>query len=101
MVDNFMPKTKKIALSMLWAPKEARNKILSIWNKMESLYFMVQIKYHKLNSVQTITSFKILNDKAVYISLDLWNKIWIMKWTNEEIFKRKRSLSRKQLIVIS
>jgi hypothetical protein len=32
---------------------------------------MVQIKYHRSNSVQTATSFKILNDKAVYISLDL------------------------------
>ena len=40
-------------------------------NKIESLHLMVQIKYHRSNSVQTATSFKILNDKAVYISLDL------------------------------
>ena len=54
---------------------------------MESLHFMVQIKYHRSNSFQTATSFKILNDKTVYISLDLWNKILTMKWTNGEIPK--------------
>ena len=37
----------------------------------DRLHFMVQIKYHRFNSVQTATSFKILNDKAVYILLDL------------------------------
>ena len=61
--------------------------------KIESLHFMVQIKYHRSNSVQIAMSFKILNDNAVYISLDLWNKIWIMKWTNGEIFKWRWSLS--------
>ena len=70
-----------------------RIRIISIWNKMESLHFMIQIKYHRSNSVQTATSFKILNDKAVYISLDLWNKILTMKWTNGEIFKWRGSLS--------
>ena len=74
-------------------PSLHRIRIFSIWNKMESLHFMVQIKYHKFNSVQTTTSFKILNDKAVYISLDLWNKILTMKWTNGEISKWRGSLS--------
>ena len=70
-----------------------RIRILSIWNKMESLHFMVQIKYYRSNSVQTATLFKILNDKAVYISLDLWNKILTMKWINGEISKWRGSLS--------
>ena len=40
---------------------------------------MVNIKYHRSNSVQSATLFKILNNKAVYISLDLWNIILTMK----------------------
>ncbi len=35
---------------------------------MESVHFMVQIKYNRSNSVQTDISFKILNDKTVCIS---------------------------------
>ena len=37
--------------------------------------FMVQIKYNRFNSEQTVTSFKIFNDVAVYILLDQINKI--------------------------
>ena len=47
------------------------NRISPFEIKMESLNFMLQIKYYRSNSVQTITLFKILNDKTVYISLDL------------------------------
>ena len=77
-----------LCTGIIWTlPWSCWIRILSIWNKMESLHFMVQIKYHRSNSVQTATSFKILNDKAISISLDLWNKIWTMKWTNGEISK--------------
>ena len=51
------------------------NGILSIWNEMEKVNFMVQIKYYKSNSVQFVTSFKILNKGIVCTSLDSWDKI--------------------------
>jgi hypothetical protein len=43
--------------------------------KIYLIYFMVQIKYCRFNSVQTITLFKILNDVTVCILLDSENKI--------------------------
>ncbi len=43
---------------------------------------MVQIKYYGSNSVQTATSFKILNDVAICILLNLRDKILTMKWAN-------------------
>ena len=55
----------------LFIASAKRIRIFSIWNKIESLHFMVQIKYYRSNNIQTATSLKILNDKAVYISLDL------------------------------
>ena len=61
--------------------------ILFLWNEMVRVYFMVQIKYYRSNNVQTVTSFKILNDVAVYTLLDPWDKIWTMKWINREVFK--------------
>ena len=35
------------------------------------IYFMVQILSYGSNSIHTVTSFKILNDVAVYILIDL------------------------------
>ena len=55
-------------------------RILSISNEMESLHFTVQILFHKSNGVQSISSFKILNDMTLCILLDLRNKIQTMKW---------------------
>ena len=52
--------------------------ILSIWNEMESLYFMVYIKYLRSNNIQIVTLFKILNDETLCILLDLKNKILII-----------------------
>jgi hypothetical protein len=39
-------------------------------------------KHYRSNSVQNVTSFKILNNVAKCIPLDPGNKILIMKWTN-------------------
>ena len=60
-------------------------RILSIWNEMERVHFIVHIKYYRSNRIQTTTSFKILNDVAVL--LDPWDKIWSMKWTNIKVSK--------------
>ena len=65
----------------------SRNRILSLSNEIEIVYFMIQIKYYRSNSVQTTTSFKILNNVAAYTLLDTWDKIWTMKWTNEDVSK--------------
>ncbi len=42
---------------------------------------MVHIKYYKSKSVSSITSYKILNDLAVYTLLYPGNKILTVKWT--------------------
>ena len=68
-------------------------RIFSIWNEMKRIHFIVQIKYYSSNSVHTVTLFKILNDVTVYILLNPWDKIWIMKWTNREIPKWRGSYS--------
>jgi hypothetical protein len=38
---------------------------------MESLHFMIQILFYKSNDIYTALSFKILNDMAICILLDL------------------------------
>jgi hypothetical protein len=45
------------------------------------VYFMVQILFHRSNSVYTATLFKILTDVALYTLLDLQYLIWTMKLT--------------------
>ena len=35
------------------------------------VHFMVQILFHKSNGIQSVLSFKILNEVAVYILLDM------------------------------
>ena len=56
-------------------------KYIKLWKKIFILkfihlvHFMIQIKYYKYNSVQTIMLSKNLNDVTMYILLDLGNKI--------------------------
>ena len=42
---------------------------------MKKVHFMVEIRYYKLNSIQTAMLFKILYDMADYTLLDPRNKI--------------------------
>ena len=44
------------------------------------IHFIVQILFHKSNDVQSVSSFKILNDVAVCILLNLRYLIYTMKW---------------------
>jgi hypothetical protein len=46
--------------------------ILFISKFLHLVHFMIQINYYRSNSVRTATSFKILNNVAVYILLDLF-----------------------------
>jgi hypothetical protein len=60
-----MRKKKKI---LLFAFSYYRwNRIFTILNEIERVYFMIQIKYYISKSD---TSFKILNDVGLYILLD-------------------------------
>ena len=56
------------------------------------VHFMVQILFHKSNGVQSVSSFKILNDVVVCILLDLKYLIQTMKWRLPISFQMKRIL---------
>ena len=53
---------------------------------------MVQILFHKSNGVQSVSSFKILHDVAVYILFDLKYLIQTMKWKLFISFQMERIL---------
>ena len=76
---------------------QTRNMIFSISKSLHSVHFIDQIKYYKFNSVQTVTSFKILKDVTVCIWLYLWNKIRIMKWTKCRNFEMESVIFRQTL----
>ena len=42
------------------------DRILSIWNEIEKIYLMVQIKYYRSNSVQTATLFRLHLDPLLW-----------------------------------
>ena len=50
-------------------------RIIFISKSFYLVHFMIQFKYYRSNNVQTVTSFKILNDVTMFILLDLGNKI--------------------------
>ena len=52
---------------------------LGIWSSL-FVNFMVQILSHGSNSVHNVTSFKILNDVAICILLNVYYLIYTIKW---------------------
>ncbi len=70
----------KFSCSATSLPPPVKGKVtLYIWNEMEIVHFILQIKYYKSNTIQITTSFKIQNFVADYTLLDPENKIWTMK----------------------
>ena len=76
-------------------------RILSIWNEMKRIHFIVQIKYYSSNSLHAVTLFKILNNVTVYTLLNPWDKIWIMmilpknQWARAQINPNGRCYHRR------